>query len=215
MQEVEHPHKLVLSIAQLLGFRAGADSGLMQCAWSLANDALRTRLCVAAPATVVAVAAIALAARRVGVSLPSEAQGAPWWEAFQCSRDQMLGAMRTIQAVYDSPPVAYDLVEEQLRRQEEAANAREHAQHRHHEQQQQQQQAAEEARARAQAIARRAPAPTAPASRPAPAGTGAAAKAAAAAAARVAARLAERQRQRDGAAATHERERERERDVRG
>ena len=214
MQEVEHPHKLVLSIAQLLGFRAGADSGLMQCAWSLANDALRTRLCVAAPATVVAVAAIALAARRVGVSLPSEAQGAPWWEAFQCSRDQMLGAMRTIQAVYDSPPVAYDLVEEQLRRQEEAANAREHAQHRHHEQQQQQQ-AAEEARARAQAIARRAPAPTAPASRPAPAGTGAAAKAAAAAAARVAARLAERQRQRDGAAATHERERERERDVRG
>ena len=212
---MEHPHKLVLSIAQLLGFRAGADSGLMQCAWSLANDALRTRLCVAAPATVVAVAAIALAARRVGVSLPSEAQGAPWWEAFQCSRDQMLGAMRTIQAVYDSPPVAYDLVEEQLRRQEEAANAREHAQHRHHEQQQQQQQqqAAEEARARAQAIARRAPAPTAPASRPAPAGTGAAAKAAAAAAARVAARLAERQRQRDGAAATHERERER--DVRG
>ena len=63
---VEHPHKFVLNYLRMME----QPNELMQRAWSLANDSLRTTLCVRFKADAVAVACIFLAAFNAGSVKP-------------------------------------------------------------------------------------------------------------------------------------------------
>ena len=78
---VEHPHKLLLGLSHVLSSNssstrdsdADADSSspsLTEEAWALANDSLRTPLCVRFGPEVVAAGCLFLASRRLGVALP-------------------------------------------------------------------------------------------------------------------------------------------------
>ena len=57
----EHPHKFVLNYLRMMG----QDSAMMNAAWKIANDSLRTTLCIRFKAYKVAVACIYLAARKL------------------------------------------------------------------------------------------------------------------------------------------------------
>ena len=72
---VEHPHKFVLNYLRMME----QSHEMMQCAWSFANDSLRTTLCVRWKADAVAVACIYLAARTLGIALPDDP---PWYSLF-------------------------------------------------------------------------------------------------------------------------------------
>ncbi|KAM0855575.1 hypothetical protein ACQ4PT_049691 [Festuca glaucescens] len=71
---VEHPHKFIPSYLNVL-----EAPELMQVAWNLANDSLRTTLCVRFKSEVVACGVIYVAARRSRVPLPEDP---PWWTLF-------------------------------------------------------------------------------------------------------------------------------------
>jgi cyclin L len=87
---VEHPHRFVLTFGQLLGL--GRDT--LQEGWNLANDSMRTTLCVRHRAEVVACGVLFMAARRVGTPMP---ESPPWWELFGVGRDQLCQVCRELQ----------------------------------------------------------------------------------------------------------------------
>mmetsp|Transcript_325 Transcript_325/g.681 ORF Transcript_325/g.681 Transcript_325/m.681 type:complete len:467 (+) Transcript_325:104-1504(+) len=96
---VEHPHKFVLNYLQMMGMQH-----LMQEAWSLVNDSLRSPLCVRFNAEVVACGVIYLAARRKEVSLPEEP---PWWTLFGVNKNDMDEVCRMICGLYTMPKLTY------------------------------------------------------------------------------------------------------------
>ncbi|KAG1653418.1 hypothetical protein FOA52_009127 [Chlamydomonas sp. UWO 241] len=101
----DHPHNYIINYVRLLlGDRDGAR--LMQLSWDVANDSLRTTLCVRVKAEVVACGAIFYAARKLGVPLPDD-PNAPWWEVFSCTTDQLVGVVQTLHALYARPKAVY------------------------------------------------------------------------------------------------------------
>ena len=65
---VDHPHKMLLSMLQMLR-QPGVDmQGLTQEAWNLVCDSLRTTICVRFKSETVACAVIYYATRKLGVS---------------------------------------------------------------------------------------------------------------------------------------------------
>lgn len=98
---VEHPHKFVLSLITILGI-----TQLQQEAWNLANDSLRTTLCVRFKCEVVACGIIFLAARRMQMPMPEKA-GEEWWQLCSVKRQDVLEVAHQIQSLYSQPPAAY------------------------------------------------------------------------------------------------------------
>ncbi|KAK2977361.1 hypothetical protein RJ640_013340 [Escallonia rubra] len=76
---VEHTHKFVSTYLATLE----APDQLRQEAWNLANDSLRTTLCVRFKSAVVACGVVYDAARRFHLPLP---ENPPWWKAFDADK---------------------------------------------------------------------------------------------------------------------------------
>ena len=96
----EHPHKFVLNYLRMMG----QNSEMMNAAWKIANDSLRTTLCIRFKADKVAVACIYLAARQLGVVLPEDP---PWWDLFDVTRASIEMMCESILAVYELGKTEY------------------------------------------------------------------------------------------------------------
>ncbi|KAL7589892.1 hypothetical protein Lser_V15G40180 [Lactuca serriola] len=97
---VEIPHKLMVSYISVLG----THPKLMQESWNLANDSLRSTLCVRLKAEVVACGVVYAAARRVHVPLP---ENPPWWEAFEVEKSGIDEVCRVLAHLYSLPKAEY------------------------------------------------------------------------------------------------------------
>ncbi|XP_028099097.1 cyclin-L1-1-like [Camellia sinensis] len=75
----KHPHKFISNYLAALE----TPPELRQEAWNLANDSLRTTLCVRFKSEVVACGVVYAAARRFQVPLP---ENPPWWKAFDADK---------------------------------------------------------------------------------------------------------------------------------
>ncbi|KAM0882930.1 hypothetical protein ACQ4PT_031964 [Festuca glaucescens] len=96
---VEHPHKFIPSYLNVL-----EAPELMQVAWNLANDSLRTTLCVRFKSEIVACGVIYAAARRSGVPLPEDP---PWWTLFDTDEAGIQEVCRVIAHLYSLPSPQY------------------------------------------------------------------------------------------------------------
>eukprot|EP00887_Chlorella_sp_A99_P002262 scaffold10.g2262.t1 len=97
---VEHPHRFVLNYGQMLGL----PRVVQQEAWNLANDSLRTPLCVCYKAEVVACGILFCATRRLGVSMPEDPA---WWELFEVERRQLYDVCHRLSELYRQPRPQY------------------------------------------------------------------------------------------------------------
>ncbi|XP_047250585.1 cyclin-L1-1 isoform X2 [Capsicum annuum] len=97
---VEHPHKFISNY--LAPFEAPAE--LRQEAWNLANDSLRTTLCVRFKSEVVACGVVYAAARRFEVPLPEDP---PWWKAFDADKAGIDEVCRVLAHLYSLPKAQY------------------------------------------------------------------------------------------------------------
>lgn len=99
---VEHPHKFIsnyLAVLELKDF-----SELRQDAWNLANDSLRTTLCVRFKSEVVACGVVYAAARRFGMPLP---ESPPWWKVFDADKPGIDEVCRVLAHLYCRPKSKY------------------------------------------------------------------------------------------------------------
>eukprot|EP01018_Ginkgo_biloba_P026104 Gb_04195 [translate_table: standard] len=97
---VEHPHKFILNyLAQL-----EAPPELRQEAWNLANDSLRTTLCVRFKSEVVACGVVYAAARRFQVPLP---ENPPWWKVFDAEKHEIDEVCKVLANLYRQPKARY------------------------------------------------------------------------------------------------------------
>ncbi|KAJ8529445.1 hypothetical protein K7X08_036280 [Anisodus acutangulus] len=97
---VEHPHKFISNYLAALGTPAE----LRQEAWNLANDSLRTTLCVRFKSEVVACGVVYVAARRFQVPLP---ENPPWWKAFDADKAGIDEVCRVLAHLYSLPKAQY------------------------------------------------------------------------------------------------------------
>ncbi|KAK8638813.1 hypothetical protein V6N13_137222 [Hibiscus sabdariffa] len=97
---VEHPHKFISNYLATLG----TPPELRQEAWNLANDSLRTTLCVRFKSEVVACGVVYAAARRFQVPLP---ENPPWWKAFDAEKSGIDEVCRVLAHLYSLPKAQY------------------------------------------------------------------------------------------------------------
>ncbi|KAE8684905.1 Cyclin-L1-1 [Hibiscus syriacus] len=97
---VEHPHKFISNYLATLG----TPPELRQEAWNLANDSLRTILCVRFKSEVVACGVVYAAARRFQVPLP---ENPPWWKAFDAEKSGIDEVCRVLAHLYSLPKAQY------------------------------------------------------------------------------------------------------------
>ncbi|XP_073034291.1 cyclin-L1-1 [Primulina eburnea] len=97
---VEHPHKFISSYLATLE----TPPELRQEAWNLANDSLRTTLCVRFKSEVVACGVVYAAARRFQVPLP---ENPPWWKAFDADKSGIDEVCRVLAHLYSLPKAQY------------------------------------------------------------------------------------------------------------
>lgn len=97
---VEHPHKFISNYIATLGM----PDELRQEAWNLANDSLRTTLCVRFKSEVVACGVVYAAARRFQVPLP---ENPPWWKAFDADKAGIDEVCRVLAHLYTLPKAQY------------------------------------------------------------------------------------------------------------
>ncbi|KAL8140386.1 hypothetical protein V2J09_006407 [Rumex salicifolius] len=97
---VEHPHKFISNYLATLG----TPPELRQEAWNLANDSLRTTLCVRFRSEVVACGVVYAAARRFQVPLP---ENPPWWKAFDADKSGIDEVCRVLAHLYSRPKAKY------------------------------------------------------------------------------------------------------------
>ncbi|XP_048499241.2 cyclin-L1-1 [Beta vulgaris subsp. vulgaris] len=97
---VEHPHKFISNYLATLG----TPPELRQDAWNLANDSLRTTLCVRFKSEVVACGVVYAAARRFGVPLP---ENPPWWKVFDADKSGIDEVCRVLAHLYSRPKAKY------------------------------------------------------------------------------------------------------------
>ncbi|KAK9084827.1 hypothetical protein Sjap_025238 [Stephania japonica] len=96
---VEHPHKFISNYLATL-----ETPELGQEAWSLANDSLRTTLCVRFKSEVVACGVVYAASRRFQVPLP---ENPPWWKAFDADKSGIDEVCRVLAHLYSLPKAKY------------------------------------------------------------------------------------------------------------
>ncbi|KAJ4916669.1 Cyclin-L1-1 [Raphanus sativus] len=97
---VEHPHKFISNYLATLE----TPPELRQEAWNLANDSLRTNLCVRFRSEVVACGVVYAAARRFQVPLP---ESPPWWKAFDADKSGIDQVCRVLALLYSLPKAQY------------------------------------------------------------------------------------------------------------
>lgn len=97
---VEHPHKFISNYLATLE----TPPELRQEAWNLANDSLRTTLCVRFKSAVVACGVVYAAARRFHVPLP---ENPPWWKAFDADKTGIDEVCRVLAHLYTLPKAQY------------------------------------------------------------------------------------------------------------
>ncbi|KAL7582570.1 hypothetical protein Lser_V15G44424 [Lactuca serriola] len=97
---VEHPHKFISNYLATLE----TPPELTQEAWNLANDSLRTTLCVRFKSAVVACGVVYAAARRFHVPLP---ENPPWWKAFDADKSGIDEVCRVLAHLYTLPKAQY------------------------------------------------------------------------------------------------------------
>ncbi|CAJ1976186.1 unnamed protein product [Sphenostylis stenocarpa] len=97
---VEHPHKFISNYLATLE----TPPELRQEAWNLANDSLRTTLCVRFKSEVVACGVVYAAARRFQVPLP---ENPPWWKAFDGEKSGIDEVCRVLAHLYSLPKAQY------------------------------------------------------------------------------------------------------------
>ncbi|XP_034702333.1 cyclin-L1-1-like [Vitis riparia] len=97
---VEHPHKFISNYLATLK----TPPELRQEAWNLANDSLRTTLCVRFKSEVVACGVVYAAARRFQVPLP---ENEPWWEVFDAEKSAIDEVCRVLAHLYNLPKAQY------------------------------------------------------------------------------------------------------------
>ncbi|KAM5561384.1 cyclin-L1-1 [Rosa sericea] len=97
---VEHPHKFISNYLATLE----SPPELTQEAWNLANDSLRTTLCVRFKSEVVACGVVYAAARRFHVPLP---ENPPWWKAFDADKSGIDEVCRVLAHLYSLPKAQY------------------------------------------------------------------------------------------------------------
>ncbi|GAB2293247.1 Cyclin-L1-1 [Dionaea muscipula] len=97
---VEHPHKFISNYLATLE----TPLELRQEAWNLANDSLRTTLCVRFKSEVVACGVVYAAARRFQVPLP---ENPPWWKAFDADKSGIDEVCRVLAYLYSRPKAKY------------------------------------------------------------------------------------------------------------
>ncbi|XP_062198957.1 cyclin-L1-1 [Phragmites australis] len=96
---VEHPHKFISNYLATL-----EAPELTQEAWNLANDSLRTTLCVRFKSEVVACGVVYAAARRHLVPLPEDP---PWWTVFDADEAGIQEVCRVLAHLYSLPKAQY------------------------------------------------------------------------------------------------------------
>jgi len=97
---VEHPHKFILNYLT----QVEPPPELMQEAWNLANDSLRTTLCVRFKSEVVACGVVYAAARRFQVPLP---ENPPWWKVFDAEKHEIDEVCKVLANLYRQPKAQY------------------------------------------------------------------------------------------------------------
>ncbi|XP_059432303.1 cyclin-L1-1 [Corylus avellana] len=97
---VEHPHKFISNYLATLE----TPPELRQEAWNLANDSLRTTLCVRFKSEVVACGVVYAAARRFQVPLP---ENPPWWKAFDAEKSGIDEVCRVLAHLYSLSKAQY------------------------------------------------------------------------------------------------------------
>jgi len=97
---VEHPHKFISNYLATLE----APPELTQEAWNLANDSLRTTLCVRFKSEVVACGVVYAAARRHRVPLPEDP---PWWTVFDADEAGIQEVCKVLAHLYSLPKAQY------------------------------------------------------------------------------------------------------------
>ncbi|AES97492.1 putative cyclin L/T [Medicago truncatula] len=97
---VEHPHKFISNYLATLE----TPPELRQEAWNLANDSLRTSLCVRFKSEIVACGVVYAAARRFQVPLP---ENPPWWKAFDAEKSGIDEVCRVLAHLYSLPKAQY------------------------------------------------------------------------------------------------------------
>ncbi|KAH7543162.1 hypothetical protein FEM48_Zijuj02G0153900 [Ziziphus jujuba var. spinosa] len=100
---VEHPHKFISNYLATLEIPPELRQ-LRQEAWNLANDSLRTTLCVRFRSEVVACGVVYAAARRFQVPLP---ENPPWWKAFNADKSGIDEVCRVLAHLYSLPEAQY------------------------------------------------------------------------------------------------------------
>ncbi|KAM7489441.1 hypothetical protein LguiB_026925 [Lonicera macranthoides] len=93
---VENPHKFISTYLAILE----TPLELRQEAWNLANDSLRTTLCVRFKSAVIACGVIYAAARRFNVPLP---ENPPWWKSFDAEKSEIDEVCRVLAHLYSLP----------------------------------------------------------------------------------------------------------------
>ncbi|KNA06184.1 hypothetical protein SOVF_183400 [Spinacia oleracea] len=99
---VEHPHKFISNYLAVLDVKENPE--LRQDAWNLANDSLRTTLCVRFKSEVVACGVVYAATRRFGVPLP---ENPPWWKVFDADKSGIDEVCRVLAHLYSRPKAQY------------------------------------------------------------------------------------------------------------
>ncbi|CAN6975842.1 unnamed protein product [Brassica rapa subsp. trilocularis] len=97
---VEHPHKFISNYLATLE----TPPELRQEAWNLANDSLRTTLCVRFRSEVVACGVVYAADRRFQVPLP---ENPPWWKAFDSDKSGIDQVCSVLAHLYSLPKAQY------------------------------------------------------------------------------------------------------------
>eukprot|EP01119_Soliformovum_irregulare_P011773 TRINITY_DN2985_c0_g1_i1.p1 TRINITY_DN2985_c0_g1~~TRINITY_DN2985_c0_g1_i1.p1 ORF type:complete len:280 (+),score=81.14 TRINITY_DN2985_c0_g1_i1:329-1168(+) len=95
---VVHPHKFLLNYFNILG----GDTEFKQIAWNYVNDSYRTDVMVKFSPESIAVAAIMLSARFLGIPLPEN-----WWKLFEASWEDIHEIAVTIMQLYSHPIAKY------------------------------------------------------------------------------------------------------------
>ncbi|KAI3865284.1 hypothetical protein MKX03_037262 [Papaver bracteatum] len=102
---VEHPHKFISNYLATFGTQSDpSPKELRQEAWNLANDSLRTTLCVRFKSEVVACGVVYAAARRFQFPLP---ENPPWWKAFDAEKSGIDEVCRVLAHLYSRPKAQY------------------------------------------------------------------------------------------------------------
>ncbi|KAI5296914.1 hypothetical protein KEM56_005241, partial [Ascosphaera pollenicola] len=97
--QLELPHKFLWDF--IVHFDLRNDKRLRNAAWAFLNDSMYTVLCLRFPARTIAAGALYAGARHVGIALPDDARGRPWWDQLDLSLADLRDVCNALADIYD------------------------------------------------------------------------------------------------------------------